>query len=87
MFIQLMMLHTIILSFISKWKRGQEGKIAERKRERGRENEYRLAADVASVVKLTVREYTCLIKRDGQHLAGLLLFSKMRNLANDISDD
>ena len=59
----------------------------EKERERGRENKYRLVADVASVVKLTVRKYTCLIKRDGQHLAGLLLISKMRNLANDVSHD
>jgi hypothetical protein len=32
-FIQLMILHTIGLSLISEWKRRQEGKIAERKRE------------------------------------------------------
>ncbi len=32
-FIQLMITHKIRLSFISKRKRGQEGKIAERKRE------------------------------------------------------
>ncbi len=64
-FIQLMILHTIGLSFISKWKMGQEGKIAERKRERererGRESKCRLSVDVASVVKLTIRKYTCLI--------------------------
>ena len=82
-FIQLMSLHTIRSSFISKQNRGQEGKIAERKR--GRDNEHRLAADVASVVKLTIRKYTCLTKQDGQHLARLLLISNMRNLANDIS--
>jgi hypothetical protein len=38
-FIQLISLHTIESSFISKWKRGQEGKIAERQRERARERE------------------------------------------------
>ncbi len=88
-FIQLMILHTIGSSFISKWKRGQEGKIAERKRERerGRENKHMLMADVALVVKQTTRKYTCLIKRDGQHLARLLLISNMRNLANDVSHD
>jgi hypothetical protein len=62
LFIQLISLHTISSSFISEWKRGQEGKIAERKR--GRESEHRLAVDVASVAKRTVRKYTCLIKRD-----------------------
>jgi hypothetical protein len=44
-FIQLIATHKIRLSFISEWKRGQEGKIAERKRERereqGRENKHR----------------------------------------------
>ncbi len=88
-FSQLMILHTIRSSFISKWKRGQEGKIAERKRERerGRENKCLLMAVVVFFVKRTTRKYTCLIKRDGQHLAGLLLISNMRNLANDVSHD
>jgi hypothetical protein len=63
--------------------KGQDS--GEKEREQGRESEHRLVTDVASVVKLTVRKYTCLIKRDGQHLAGLLLISKMKNLANDIS--
>ncbi len=58
-FIQLMSFHTIGSSFISKWKRGQEGKIAERKRE----SECRLAVDVALVVKWSIRKYTCLIKK------------------------
>jgi hypothetical protein len=37
---------------------GQEGKVAERKRE----SEHRLVADVASVVKQTVSKYTYSIK-------------------------
>jgi hypothetical protein len=53
------------LSFISKWKKGQEGKIVERKRESEGENKCRLTAIVALVVKLTIRKYICLIKRDG----------------------
>jgi hypothetical protein len=46
--------------FISNGERGQEDKIAERQREReqGREGEHWEAADVASVVKQTVRKYT-----------------------------
>ncbi len=63
--------------------RGQDSR--EKERERGRENEHMLTADVALVVKWTIRKYTCLIKRDGQHLAGLLLISNMRNLAKGIS--
>ncbi len=49
------------ISFISKQKRGQEEKIVERQRERGRECECRLREDVASVVKWTVRKYMCFI--------------------------
>ena len=47
------------ISFISRQKRGQEGKIAERLRESEGEREHWEAADVASVVKQTVRKYTC----------------------------
>ncbi len=65
--------------------RGQDS--GEKEREWERENEHRLAADVVSVVKRTIRKYTCLIKLDGQHLAGLLLINKMRNLAHDVSHD
>jgi phosphatidate phosphatase PAH1 len=65
--------------------RGQDS--GEKERVRERESEHRLAADVVSVVKRTIRKYTCLIKLDGQHLAGLLLISKMRNLAHDVSHD
>jgi hypothetical protein len=52
-----MITHTIRSSFISEQKRGQEGKIAERKRE----SEGERASIVVSVVKRTVRKYTCLI--------------------------
>jgi hypothetical protein len=38
-FIQLINTHKIRSSFILKWKRGQEGRIAERQRERVRERE------------------------------------------------
>jgi hypothetical protein len=38
-FIQMISLHTIVSSFVSKRKRGQEGKKAKRKRERARERE------------------------------------------------
>ncbi len=88
-FIQLITIHKSNHLFIFKWKRGQEGKIAERQRERerGRENERRQVADVALVVKQTVRKHTCFDKQDGQHLEQLLLISKMRNLANDVSHD
>ncbi len=56
--------HTIGSSFISKWKRGASGQVSEEKeRERGIENEHRLMADLASVVKRTVRKYTCLINK------------------------
>jgi hypothetical protein len=68
-FIQLITIHKSNRLFISKRKRGQEGKIAvrQRERERGRENEHRRVADVASVVKRTVTEHTCFDKQDGQH--------------------
>ncbi len=62
-------------------ERGREGE-----RERGREGECRLREDVASVVKWTIRKYVFNNLR-WQHLAGLLLISKMRNLANDVSHD
>ncbi len=40
--------------------RGQDS--GEKERERGRESEHRLPGDLASVVKLTVMIYTCVIK-------------------------
>ncbi len=51
------------MSFISETEKGAKGKIVERpretKRERGRESEHWETADVASVVRQTVRKYTC----------------------------
>ncbi len=77
------------VSFISKQKRGHKDEIAERQRERlrERESECRLRKDMGLVVKQTIRKYTCVDKMIWQHLAGLLLISKMRNLANDVSHD
>jgi hypothetical protein len=86
-FVQLITIHKSNRLFYIQTEMGQEGEIAERQRERGRENEHRWVADEASVVKQTVTEHTCFDKQDGQHLERLLLISKMRNLANDISHD
>jgi len=49
------------LSFISETEKGAKGKTAERQRERERERESERweTADVASVVKQTIRKYTC----------------------------
>ncbi len=44
---------------ISETEKGAKGKIAERLRESEGEREHWEAADVASVVKQTVRKYTC----------------------------
>jgi hypothetical protein len=64
-------------------EKGAKGKIAERQRESKHWEE----ADVALVLKQTVRKNTCKNKQDGQHLDQLSLISKMRNLANDVSHD
>ncbi len=81
-FIQLITTHKIQSSFISEMEKGERGKIAERQKE----SKHWLAADIALVIKWTIRKYTFLIKKkDGQHLERLLLISKMINLANDVS--
>jgi hypothetical protein len=62
-FIQLIITHKIKSSFISEMEERGKGKIAERQRERGRENEHWAAAGIVWVVKWTVRKYTCLINK------------------------
>ncbi len=47
------------LSFISETEKGAKGRVAERQRESKGEREHWEAADVAAVVKHTVRKYTC----------------------------
>ncbi len=63
MFIQLINQHPIRLSFISETEKGAKGKIVgrprETERERARESKHWEMADVASVVRQTVRKYTC----------------------------
>ncbi len=49
-FIQLIIKHTINLSFIVEMGKGGKGKTVERQRERVRECECRAAADIAAVV-------------------------------------
>ncbi len=64
MFIQLIITHKIRLSFISEMEEGARGQDSrETERERGRENEHWAVAGIASVVKRTVRKYTCLINK------------------------
>ncbi len=87
MFIQLISTQNQIVFYIRNGRggKGQGSRETERERERGRESKHWGTADVASVVKQTVRKQTCSNKQDGQHLDLLSLISKMRNLANDIS--
>jgi hypothetical protein len=79
-------LNTRSNQFYIKTEEGARGQGSrETERERGRESEYRLRKDVASVIKQTVGKLICVDKMRRQHLAGLLLISKMRNLANGVS--
>ncbi len=85
MFIQLISTHNQIVFYIRNGRGGKGQGRGETEREWGREIKHWGTVDVASVVKQTVRKHTCSNKQDGQHLDRLLLISKMRNLANDIS--
>jgi hypothetical protein len=87
-FIQLIITHKIRSSFISETEegaRGQDSRETERESEEKRENKHWVAVGIASVVNRTIRKYTCLISKMSQHLERLLLISKIRNLANDVS--